>query len=92
MSEKIKKSDFVKKTVKIGKRGQITLPKSIRTIEKITENEKLNIIKLPSGAMFIKKVIKETPEDNIIKIISSVKKIDFEKAWKEVQKEREMER
>jgi hypothetical protein len=40
----------------------------------------------------MKRAVKEPPEDNIIKIISSVKKIDFEKAWKEVQKEREIER
>jgi thymidine phosphorylase len=61
-------------------------------VKNASKNEKFDIIKLPSGAMFMKRAVKETPEDNIIKIIYSVKKIDFEKAWKEVQKEREIER
>ena len=78
--------------IKVGERGQITIPKNIRLEDKITSKDTLRVTHLPGGSIVIRKIEKEKPEDRIMKIIMGAPKIDIKKAWKEVQKERDAER
>lgn len=88
MLEKSIKSEFIEKTVKIGRRGQITLPRIIRKIDKLKEKDELKVTRMPSGELHFRKITKEHPVDRMLSIIETFPKINFDKTWKEVQSER----
>lgn len=85
----MKKHKLIYRKVKVGERGQITIPKKIRTEDKIMTNDTLLVTHLPGGSIVLRKMEKEKPEERIMKIIMEAPKIDFKKTWKEVQEERE---
>ena len=61
MSEKHYKSELITQTIKIGRRGQITLPKTLRMVENLKRGDKLKLVRQPTGAIYLSKVPKENP-------------------------------
>jgi AbrB family looped-hinge helix DNA binding protein len=89
MSEKYLKSEFIRETIKIGRRGQITIPKTVRMIESLKRGDKLKLVRQPTGTIYLEKLPKEKdPVERILEITNKYPKFDFDKAWKEVQEER----
>jgi AbrB family looped-hinge helix DNA binding protein len=95
MSENNKKSEFNKKseliieTIKIGRRGQVTIPKNVRTAEALRIGDRLKIVRQPTGTIYLTKIPKEkNPFDRLMTVLEKVPKFDAEKAWKEVERER----
>lgn len=84
--------EFIEKTVRVGARGQITIPKKMRKFKNLKEKEEIRVFLLPGGEMVVKKVEGKAPEDRILEIVSNAPKINFKDAWSEIQKEREVER
>ena len=81
-------SMIIQEYVKVGERGQITIPKAIREKESIRPNMILKIIDIP-GAIIIEKISTKSPEDTILDILREAKLTDED--WEEIQREREME-
>ena len=79
---------IIQEYVKVGERGQITIPKAIREKELIRSNEILKIIDIP-GAIIIEKISTKSPEDVILDVLREAKLTDED--WEEIHKEREME-
>lgn len=89
MSENYRKSELINETIKIGRRGQITLPKVVRTAEGLKRGDRLKLVRQPTGTIYLTKVPKEKdPFERLMKVLEKVPKFDAEKAWKEVEKER----
>lgn len=89
MSEKYQKSELMSETIKIGRRGQITLPKIVRTVEGLKRGDRLKLVRQPTGTIYLTKIPKEKDHfERLIKVLGKVPKFDAEKAWKEVEKER----
>lgn len=78
---------IIQEYVKVGERGQITIPKAIREKESIRPNMILRIIDMP-GAIVIEKISTESPEDMILEALQAAKLTDED--WEEIQKERGM--
>ena len=75
------------KYAKVGERGQIVIPKSMREEEDMRPNQLVRIIKEP-GQIVIRKVTSaKSPEDTILEIFSKAK--FTEKDWKRIHNERE---
>ncbi len=79
---------FFKDEVRIGKKGQITIPKKIRDIDGLKEDDLLIITHMPSGDIMIKKTQRRTPEDDLLEFIKTNPPFDAKKAWKEIKEER----
>lgn len=89
MSENQKKSDLISGIIKVGRRGQITLPRVIRLAEGFGRGDRLKIVMQPTGSIYITKVSKEKDSfERLMKALEKVPRFDAEKAWKEVEKER----
>lgn len=89
MSENHQKSELISGIIKIGRRGQITLPKTLRVVEDLRRGDKLKLVRQPTGTIYLTKLAKEKdPFERLMKVLEKVPKFDFEKAWKEVQEER----
>ena len=89
MSEKSLKSELISGVIKIGRRGQITLPKTVRVAEDLRRGDKLKLVRQPSGSIYLTKLPKEKdPFERLMKVLEKVPKFDFGKTWKEVQEER----
>lgn len=86
------KHEPVYSKVKVGERGQVTIPKRIRMEDNITSRDVMRLTHLPGGGILMQKIEKERPEDRIAAVIQESPRIDSEAAWKEVQSEREVER
>lgn len=89
---RMNKHKLIDTKIKVGERGQITIPKSIRMEDRIMSKDLIRLTRLPGGAIMIRKLEKEKPEDKIMDIIMKSKKIDFKRSWEEIQKERDAER
>ncbi|MBI2584143.1 MAG: hypothetical protein HYW25_05730 [Candidatus Aenigmarchaeota archaeon] len=83
---------FLTAKVKVGARGQITIPKAIRHEDKIRARDTLKVTHHPGGEIVLKKIESESPEERMLAILKRTPKIDAEKAWREIVREREMER
>lgn len=87
----MREEKIVTKIVKVGERGQIVIPKGIRKMEGITSKSILRITDYGTGNIVISKM-KDTKshEEKFFDILASMK---FPKdAWKQIQKERHVER
>jgi len=78
--------------VKMGKKGQITLPKEIRDDEDYQEGDEFFLTHMPGGDVTLHKKTIGTPEDRLLELIKTLPKINWRKAWKEVEEERSHER
>jgi len=87
----MREEKIVTKTVRVGERGQIVIPKRIRNIEGIKPKSVLRITDYGTGNMVISKM-KETksPEEKFFDILKSIKLP--KNAWERIQKERHIER
>ena len=89
MSENYKKSELISDVIKVGRRGQITLPKDVRIAENLKRGDRLKLVRQPTGTIYLTKVPKEKdPFERLMKILEKVPKFDAEKAWSEVERER----
>ncbi len=78
--------------VKLGKKGQITLPKEIRDDEDYHEGDVFTINHIPGGDIILQKKSDKTPEEKLMDFLDTVPKFDVRKAWKEIEEERNRER
>lgn len=77
--------------VKLGKKGQLTIPKKIRDEDGLFENDTFIITHSPGGDMILRKAIVKTPEQKMLEIIEKMPRFDARKAWIEVLEERKKE-
>ncbi len=80
---------YITKVVKVGERGQIVIPKTIRKIERIKPKDILKVTHV-AGTITIKKVQKKSPEEQIFEFIENSGLTM--KDWQDIQKERARER
>lgn len=85
----MKREEFVSKTVRVGERGQIVIPKPIRIREKIKPRDVLKVTSI-AGTITIKKVEVKSPEEKVFEFIEN-SGLSM-KDWKDIQKERDRER
>ncbi|MBI4145897.1 AbrB/MazE/SpoVT family DNA-binding domain-containing protein [Candidatus Woesearchaeota archaeon] len=83
--------EFYTDKVKLGKKGQITIPKKIRDEDKLQEDDLFIVTHLPGGDIILKKKKVKTPEDKLWAILRTMPKFDWRKAWEEVREERRRE-
>ena len=83
---------FVTDEIKLGKKGQLTIPKKVRDEDFFKEGQIFKFVHTTDGDMIIKKKTIQNPEDKMIEIINSLPKIDWDKAWEEVLEERRREK
>ena len=84
-------SAFKTYKVKLGKKGQFTIPKKIRQKYSLKEKDALTITPMSGGEMIVRRSAEKTPVDRIFAFIESLPPIDWEKAWKEILEERKKE-
>ena len=77
------------KYVKVGERGQIVIPKSMRVSEGIKPNQILRIKKIPGAIIIEKPLTVKSPEEKILEIFAKTKVKFTEKDWERIHKERE---
>lgn len=82
---------FMVDKVKLGKKGQITLPKKIRDEDDLKEGDTFIVTHMHGGAVMLQKKKIQAPEDRMLEIINSLPSIGWRKAWKEVEAERARE-
>ena len=82
----------MEKIVRVGEKGQITIPKEAREKWLINAGDNARIVVMPSGVISVRILKKEQPEDRLVNFLNKMPGIDAEKAWKEVEKQREKER
>ncbi len=80
--------------VKLGKKGQLTLPKKLRDFYQLEEDDEFNLERLPSGDIKLAKRTVKSPEDKILEAIAMMQgpPIDVDAAWEAVLAERLKER
>lgn len=83
---------FLVDKIKLGKKGQITLPKKIREEDKFEEGDMLSVIHMPSGDIILRKQMVNAPEDLMLEAIRKAPLFDWRAAWEEVREERKRER
>lgn len=78
---------IIQKYVKVGNRGQITIPLEIRKEEGIEPKQIVKVVDIVGNIKIVPLKKGKEPEEDILDILKSV---DLGKdAWKEIQKERE---
>jgi AbrB family looped-hinge helix DNA binding protein len=83
---------FLTDQVRLGKKGQITIPKKIRDEDKLKEDDVFIVKHMPSGAIILEKQKSKNPYDMIMDAIAMAPKFDADKAWKEIREERRRDR
>jgi len=83
---------FYTDKVKLGKKGQVTIPKKIRDEDKLKENDVFIVVHIPGGDIILRKRQIKAPEDMMLEAIRRAPKFDAEAAWREVLEERKRER
>ncbi len=83
---------FMTDKVKLGNKGQLTIPKKIRDESNYKKNDTFILKRMPSGTMTLEKQQKSDPYDMMFKAIAMAPKFNADKAWEEVRAERKRER
>lgn len=83
---------FMTDTVKIAKKGQITIPKKIREEDGLKESDILIVTHLPGGEIVLRKHTQHDPVDMMLEAIHASPSINAASAWEEVKAERRRER
>lgn len=81
-------NQLISKKVRIGRKGQLTIPKKIRDKSYLKENDILIISETPGGDFLIRRTKEATPEDRMFAILAKIPPFDWKKAWREVKEER----
>lgn len=87
----MKKHKFAVETVKMTKKGQVTIPKWIRKEQEFKGNDEMLLTQMPDGEMKLRKKQKTDGIDLMLEAIKRSKKFDWRKAWEEVKEERAKE-
>ena len=82
---------FITDTIKMGKKGQITIPKIIRDEDSFNEGDTLNITNMPGGDIILQKKHAPTADDKLFEFLEKMPKINWRKAWEEIKAERKQE-
>ncbi len=82
---------FYTDKVKMGKKGQITIPKKIRDEDALKEDDTFVVTHTSSGDIILRKSVIKSPEDKILELISTMRTFDWREAWEEVKQERKRE-
>ncbi len=77
------------KYVKVGERGQVVIPKSMRDSEGIKPNQILRLKNIPGAIVIEKPSAVKSPEEKILDIFTKIKVKFTEKDWEQIHKERE---
>ena len=77
------------KYVKVGERGQIVIPKSMRVSANIKPKQILRIKNIPGAIVIEKPSTVKSPEEKILDILTKTKVKFTEKDWEQIHKERE---
>lgn len=88
----MKEYKVITKIVKLGKKGQITIPRKIRKEENFKENDKFVLTHITNGELILKKKKYDSPEKRLLNLIKTFKPFDWRKAWEEVREERKRDR
>lgn len=78
--------------VRVGKKGQVTIPRKMRDADKLKEADTLKVTYMPGGDFIFRKKVTHDPVDKALEILRTVPDFDWRKAWKEVVEERRRER
>ena len=78
--------------VRMGNKGQITIPKKIRDEDKLADNDLFIVTHMAGGDIVLRKKTIQTPEDLMLEAIREAPPINADEAWEEVKRERRMER
>ena len=78
--------------VKLGKKGQITIPKKIREEEHLKEDDVFIVQHNTGGNIILTKQTTKAPEDIMLEAIMRAPKINAKAAWEEIKKERRLDR
>lgn len=79
---------FMVTKVKLGKKGQLTIPKKVRDEDHLKEQDVFTFTNTPAGDMLFQRATKKSPENRIFDIIETHRHINWREAWKEVRAER----
>ncbi len=74
--------------IRIGKKGQVTLPKKLRETEELHEADILIVTRTANGELLMKKQRHRDGLDTMLDAIQRAPQFDFKKAWQEVLEER----
>ena len=83
---------LITEKVRLAKKGQITIPKSIRDEDGLLEDDLFIVTHLPGGDLVLRKQQEKQPEDLMLEAIMKVPSFDAKEAWEEVKSERRRER
>jgi AbrB family looped-hinge helix DNA binding protein len=83
---------FMSGRIRIGKKGQVTLPKKIRDEDGLEEDDVLIVTHTPGGDIILRKQHVQAPEDLMLDAIRKAPPFDWRAAWREVREERRRER
>lgn len=83
---------FFFEKVKLGKKGQVTIPKNIRDEDQLKEDDVFIIQHAPGGEIILTKQTTKAPEDLMLEAIMRSPRINAKEAWKEIRKERKLDR
>lgn len=82
---------FYTEEVRLGKKGQITIPKKIRDEDELEEDDTFVLTHLPSGEIMLKRADMKTADDDLFEFLSTAPSIHWRSAWEEVREERRRE-
>lgn len=83
---------LITEKVRLAKKGQITIPKSIRDEDGLLEDDIFIVTHLPGGDLVLRKQQEKQPEDFMLEAIAKAPSFNAEEAWEEVKAERRRER
>lgn len=84
---------FMTTEVKLGKKGQITIPKVIRDEDGFQENDVFSVMHTAGGDIILtKREGEKDPIDRLLEFLEKQPKINAREIWKEIKEERKRER
>jgi len=86
------KHEYFTETVRLGKKGQITIPKQIRDEDRLREDDYFIVSHTPGGNIILTKQTVKTPEDLMLEIVMRSPPFDWRAVWEEIKKERKLEK
>ncbi len=92
MEVMVQKNGAFSSRARLGKKGQLTLPKRMRDEDSLIEGDEFAVVRLPSGDIILQKIRSNAPENRIFDAIGKMPDINWRQAWKEVESERARER
>lgn len=84
---------FMTTEVKLGKKGQITIPKVIRDEDNLQEDDVFTVTHMPGGDIILsQQKVEKDPIDRLLEFLETQPRINAREAWEEIKEERKRER